>query len=114
MPIEITRRSLRQARLLARAPRVALVVACAVLTAAGLRNVLTLARAGSTAPSAQNHSSAATHQTQEALAEAFTHAYLTWNSRPPAARLSELAAYAPAVAEDLRSDQGSASRGHQS
>lgn len=82
MPAET--RTLARARLIARAPRIALLTVTGVLALAGLRAAIAPARPASTAAV----SVVAPPGSVEPFAEAFVRDYLTWTARRPG-RLSE-------------------------
>lgn len=83
----IVTRSLRSIRIQAQAPRVVLLVLALVLSMAGLRAIISPARATVISrPSA----SPTVDQGVEGFAQAFTSAYLTWNATNPAQHESSL------------------------
>src|SRR4051794_31820851 len=75
MAFDLTSHSLRRARLAARAPRLALMVACAVLSAAGLHSLLAVRTAP--APSPASGATTSRDLAAEAMAEAFARQYLS-------------------------------------
>lgn len=92
-------RSLSRERLIARAPRIALVTVCGILTLAGLRAAIAPPAPVQTgAPPAPSAPPAA-----GAFAEAFVRDYLTWSSQENGGREQRLSAY---LADDLDDDAG--------
>lgn len=102
--------SLRSRRWVARAPRIALMVTCAALAAAGLHSALVAPAAPTSA--ARLPGTAQDTTAQEAFAEAFARVYLSWD-RNAAARLTRLRRYSQRLADDLRSELGTSPTGEQ-
>lgn len=92
-------RSLAQARLLARAPRIALLTVTAALTLAGLRAAIAPSHPAATTNAARADAPASV----SAFAEAFVRDYLTWTTDDTGQRRSRLSAY---LAADLDDDAG--------
>lgn len=101
MPAET--QSLARARLLARAPRIALIVATGVLTLAGLRAAIAPGHAAPATVAATSRPP----QAVAAFAEAFVRDYLTWTAADDGQREQRLSGY---LADDLDDDGGMAPR----
>jgi hypothetical protein len=77
-------------------------LACGALCAAGLRSVLAApVSAASSAPTPTTEFSRAREQ---AFAEAFARAYLSWDDRDPGTRIAELRRFSRKLAEEVRSE----------
>jgi len=92
-------RSLARARLIARAPRIALLTVCGVLTLAGLRAAIAPARPAA----ATNVRTAVAPASVGPFAEAFVRDYLTWTTTDSGQRQQRLGAY---IAGDLDDTAG--------
>ena len=100
MTIDITSQSMARVRWSARAPRLALLAVCAVLTAVGLRTVL----AAPSPPRAEPTRTRTPSLEAQAVAEEFARSYLDADPRDRAARTATLSRLAPSVAAAERDD----------
>jgi hypothetical protein len=101
MTVDSSSQSMARVRWSARAPRLALLAVCAVLTAVGLRTVLaTPAPAARTEPARTSPA----HLEAQAVAEEFARAYLSSDRGTDAQRRATLGRLAPAVAQAERDD----------
>lgn len=98
MALETRPQSVRRVQLAARAPRAALLVACAILCAVGLRTVMSGTQAPASVPPIRANATADTRM--ESVAEGFARAYLSWDERRPEARIAAIRMFAPAIARD--------------
>src|SRR4051812_2061040 len=95
MGIEPSPASLTKIRWLARAPRVAVMAACAALCALGLRSLTSHPEAH---PVPTSTAGLGGNLRAQSVAEALAHAYLSWDPRRPAARLNAIRRVAPGLA----------------
>jgi hypothetical protein len=97
---QLTSGSLRSARVRARIPRVVAMVFVVLLSATGLRVILS---GPQQAPAARTVVAPSGDQGATSFAEAFTRAYLTWDGDDPDARAAQLK---PFLGSDLDADGG--------
>src|SRR4051812_27864584 len=107
MGIEPSPAPLTRIRCSARAPRVALMAACAVLCALGLRS---LASHPEARPALTLTAGLGGNLRAQAVAEALARAYLSWDPRRPAARLNAIGRVAPGLAASESGDAPPAPR----
>ena len=98
MAVDVTSHSMARVRWSARAPRLAMLAVCAVLTAVGLRTVL----AAPAPPRAELTRTVSPDLEAEAVAEDFARNYLDGTARDRARRLAALGRLAPSVTQTER------------